>query len=55
MFYASYDDDIMSGYLENGFLVDLIINCVFLTWSFWSIYRQNSIEFSVDFSMLVYF
>ena len=34
MFYASYDDDIMSGYPEKGFVIDLIINCVFLTKSF---------------------
>ena len=55
MFYASYGDDIMSGYPTKEFVIDLIINCVFLIRSFCSIYRRNFVEFSVQFSMLDYF
>ena len=47
--------DIMSGYLVMGFKVNLYVNCISLTRGFRSSYKQNSIKFLVEFSLLEYF
>ena len=39
----------------NGICVDLRYKLYFISRSFWSIYKRNSIEFLVDFPVLDYF
>ena len=38
--------------ISKGICGYLIYKLCFMTWGFWSIYKRNSAEFSIDFSML---
>ena len=46
---------IMLGYLVEGFVIDLVYKLSFFDKGFWLIYKQNSVEFLIDFLELVYF
>ena len=45
----------LNGYLVMRFLLNCVLNCDFLTRGSSSVYRRNSVEFSIDFRVLEYF